>query len=192
MNWKQCLYVATKNNMRKHINGVWTFLFLIFMVTVALREWKTILNGPFEALLLTIFYSFCAVVAAKIHTAIAHFALSEMDLDLENIDIPLTILSFLSIFPLLTRTERLQLLDSFNKKSFPDNEPPSTTGSAVEPTEDVEIAKARKLAEIEMQKAENMTRLRLAEAQGLAEIAADVAEKEEARQDRQLDKLTKI
>lgn len=58
--------------------------------------------------------------------------------------------------------------------------------------EDPEIVKARAIAEIEMQKAEHMARLRLAEAQGLAGIAADVAEKEEARQDRQLDKLTKI
>jgi hypothetical protein len=70
--------------------------------------------------------------------------------------------------------------------------PPPPPPVKIEPPEDPEIVRARKLAEIELAKAEQMARLRLAEAQGLAGIASDVAEKEEARQDRQLDKLTKI
>ncbi|WP_173974239.1 hypothetical protein [Magnetospirillum sp. LM-5] len=54
------------------------------------------------------------------------------------------------------------------------------------------VRAAHEIAEIEKQKAEALAKLRIAEAHGLAGIAADVADKEEARQDRQLDKLSKI
>ena len=58
--------------------------------------------------------------------------------------------------------------------------------------EDPAIVKARKLAEIEKEKAEHMARIRIAEARGLAEVAAEVAQNEEERQRRQFEDLKKL
>lgn len=94
---------------------------------------------------------------------------------------------------------------SLEGKSKPhqiDKTTPAGTSSRVVPSpapaispisvEDPEVLKARRLAEIEIAKAAELTKLRVAETEHLAGIAQNVADREEARQDRQLDKLTKI